>query len=296
MAWDIISKRTVGNRPAPNLRDYAAVRAAFSWEAVRAELAMPGGLNIAYHTLDRHVIEGRGEKRALRCLSKNENDKRRDFTFRELLALSNRFANLLQDLGVGEGERVFSLLGRIPELYIAALGTLRNGSVFCPLFSAFGPEPVRTRMAIGDARVLVTTTALYRRKVADWRNELPGLQHVLLVDRGGAPSLAGTTGFDAAMTRASAAPRLAATGPEDLALLHFTSGTTGRPKGAMHVHEAVLAHHITGRYALDLHPDDVFWCTADPGWVTGTSYGIIAPLTNGVTMIVDEAEFDAERW
>jgi acetyl-CoA synthetase len=296
VAWDIISKRTVGNRPAPNLRDYAAVRAAFSWEAVRAELAMPGGLNIAYHTLDRHVIEGRGEKRALRCLSKNENDKRRDFTFRELLALSNRFANLLQDLGVGEGERVFSLLGRIPELYIAALGTLRNGSVFCPLFSAFGPEPVRTRMAIGDARVLVTTTALYRRKVADWRNELPGLQHVLLVDRGGAPSLAGTTGFDAAMTRASAAPRLAATGPEDLALLHFTSGTTGRPKGAMHVHEAVLAHHITGRYALDLHPDDVFWCTADPGWVTGTSYGIIAPLTNGVTMIVDEAEFDAERW
>ena len=296
MAWDIISKRTVGNRPAPNLRDYAAVRAAFSWEAVRAELAMPGGLNIAYHTLDRHVIEGRGEKRALRCLSKNENDKRRDFTFRELLALSNRFANLLQDLGVGEGERVFSLLGRIPELYIAALGTLRNGSVFCPLFSAFGPEPVRTRMAIGDARVLVTTTALYRRKVADWRNELPGLQHVLLVDRGGAPSLAGTTGFDAAMTRASAAPRLAATGPEDLALLHFTSGTTGRPKGAMHVHEAVLAHHITGRYALDLHPEDVFWCTADPGWVTGTSYGIIAPLPNGITMIVDEAEFDAERW
>ena len=98
------------------------------------------------------------------------------------------------------------------------------------------------------------------------------------------------------MAKASAEPHLAATGPEDLALLHFTSGTTGRPKGAMHVHEAVVAHHITGRYALDLHPDDMFWCTADPGWVTGTSYGIIAPLTNGVTMIVDEAEFDAERW
>ena len=294
MAWDIISKRTVGNRPAPNLRDYTAVRAAFSWNAARAELAMPGGLNIAYHALDRHIAEGCGDKLALRWLGKN--DKRRDLTYRELLGLSNCFADLLCDLGVGEGERVFSLLGRIPELYVTALGTLRNGCVFCPLFSAFGPEPVRTRMAIGDARVLVTTTALYRRKVADWRNELPGLQHVLLVDRGGAPSLAGTTGFDAAMTRASAAPRLAATGPEDLALLHFTSGTTGRPKGAMHVHEAVLAHHITGRYALDLHPDDVFWCTADPGWVTGTSYGIIAPLTNGVTMIVDEAEFDAERW
>jgi acetyl-CoA synthetase len=86
------------------------------------------------------------------------------------------------------------------------------------------------------------------------------------------------------------------TSPEDMALLHFTSGTTGRPKGAVDVHEAVVAHHITGRLALDLHPDEVFWCTADPGWVTGTSYGIISPLTHGLTMIVDQAEFDAERW
>jgi acetyl-CoA synthetase len=294
VAWDTISKRTEGNRPAPNLRDYAAVRAAFSWEAVRAELAMPGGLNIAYHALDRHIAEGGGDKRALRWLGKS--GERRDFTYRELLGFSNRFANLLHDLGVGKGERVFSLLGRVPELYVTALGTLRSGSVLCPLFSAFGPEPVRTRMAIGEAKVLVTTTALYRRKVADWRNELPGLQHVLLIDHSGTPSPTGTIDFAAAMARASTEPRLAATGPEDLALLHFTSGTTGQPKGAMHVHEAVLAHHITGRHALDLHPDDVFWCTADPGWVTGTSYGIIAPLTNGVAMIVDEAEFDAERW
>jgi acetyl-CoA synthetase len=191
---------------------------------------------------------------------------------------------------------VFSLLGRCPVLYVAALGTLRNGSVFSPLFSAFGPEPVRTRMAIGDAKVLVTTAAFYRRKVADWRDQLPNLEHVLLIDHGGAPRIDGTMDFDREMAQSSAEPRLAATRPEDLALLHFTSGTTGRPKGAMHVHEAVLAHHVTGRYALDLHLDDVFWCTADPGWVTGTSYGIVAPLTNGVTMIVDEAEFDAERW
>ena len=120
---------------------------------------------------------------ALRWLGKN--GERRDITYGELLALSNRFANLLRDLGVGAGDRVFSLLGRVPELYVAALGTLRNGSVFSPLFSAFGPEPVRTRMAIGEAKVLVTTAAYYRRKVADWRDQLPGLQHVLLVDGSG---------------------------------------------------------------------------------------------------------------
>jgi len=294
VVWDVIRKQAAGGRPLPNLGDYTSVRAAFTWEAVRAELAMRGGLNIAYHALDRHVAEGRGDKLALRWLGKN--GERRDITYGELLVLSNRFANMLRDLGIGPGERVFSLLGRIPELYVAALGTLRNGSVFSPLFSAFGPEPVRTRMAIGEAKVLVTTAAYYRRKVADWRHELPGLKYVLLIERSGAPQLAGTTDFDEAMAKSSMEPRLAATGPEDLALLHFTSGTTGRPKGAMHVHEAVLAHHVTGRYALDLHPDDVFWCTADPGWVTGTSYGIIAPLTNGVTMIVDEAEFDAARW
>jgi acetyl-CoA synthetase len=155
---------------------------------------------------------------------------------------------------------------------------------------------VRARMEIGDARVLVTTEALYRRKIAPWRHEMPGLRHVLLIRAPGTQHIEGTLDFAEAMAAASADFDIVRTDPEDMALLHFTSGTTGRPKGAIHVHAAVIAHHVTGRYALDLHPDDIFWCTADPGWVTGTSYGIIAPLTNGVTMIVDEAEFDAERW
>jgi acetyl-CoA synthetase len=294
VSWDVIRKQAGGKGLFPNLRDYDAVREAFTWKSVRTELAMPSGLNIAYHALDRHVVEGRGGKLALRWLGKN--GKKRDITYRELFELSCRFANLLRGLGVSQGDRVFSLLGRIPELYITALGTLRNGSVFSPLFSAFGPEPVRTRMTIGEAKVLVTTAAFYRRKVAEWRHDLPGLEYVFLIGDDGAQSLDGTIDFNEVMAQSSFEVRLASTGPEDLALLHFTSGTTGRPKGAMHVHEAVLAHHITGRYALDLHADDVFWCTADPGWVTGTSYGIIAPLTNGVTMIIDEAEFDAERW
>src|SRR5207342_3147681 len=151
------------------------------------------------------------------------------------------------------------------------------------------------RMSIGNAKVLVTSEAFYRRKIEPWRNELASLEHVFLTDSSTAPP-SSTTDLAAAMAAASDSFETVWTGPEDMALLHFTSGTTGRPKGAVHVHEAVVAHHITGRLALDLRPDDVFWCTADPGWVTGTSYGIISPLLIGCTMISDEEEFDAERW
>jgi acetyl-CoA synthetase len=280
---------------APNLEDYAAVCATFSWESARAALdGLDGGLNMAHEAVDRHVARGLGDKTAMRWLAKDGG--RRDYTYRDLAELSSRFANVLRGLGVGSGEAVFSLAGRLPELYVAALGTLKNGSVFSPLFSAFGPEPVKTRLVMGEGRVLVTTQALYRKKVEPIRDALPALRHVLLIDADQQSAPPGTLPLRPALAQASRTFATVRTRPEDAALIHFTSGTTGRPKGAIHVHEAVVVHAITGRYVLDLHPDDVFWCTADPGWVTGTSYGIIAPLTNGVTMIVDEAEFDAARW
>jgi acetyl-CoA synthetase len=283
---------------APNLDDYDRVRASFTWEAARAELdGLPGGrgLNIAHEAVDRHAAGPRGDHVAIRWLDKRGDA--RDYTYRELRELTDRFANVLDGLGLARGERVFALAGRLPELYVAALGTLKQGGVFCPLFSAFGPEPIRARMTIGRARVLVTTEALYRRKVLALREQLPDLAHVLLIGEGGGPTaVPGTLDFHAGLRAAADRFVIPPTAPQDMALLHFTSGTTGTPKGAVHVHEAVVAHHITARYALDLRPDDLFWCTADPGWVTGTSYGIVAPLTNGVTSLVDEAEFDAERW
>jgi acetyl-CoA synthetase len=293
--WPEIPKDLQALPVRPNLEDYDAACAGFSWEQARQQLSgLPdGGLNIAHEAVDRHAAGPRAGRDALRFV--RADGSVRAVTYAQLAQLTDRFAGVLRDLGVRRGERVFSVLGRRPELYAAALGTLKHGAVFCPLFSAFGPEPVRMRLELGAGRVLVTTRALYRRKVAPIRASLPQLRHVLLVDAGGDPE-PDTLDLAELLHRAGPYGSTAPTGAEDMALLHFTSGTTGTPKGAVHVHEAVVAHYATGRFALDLHPEDIYWCTADPGWVTGTSYGIIAPLVHGVTTVVDEEEMDVARW
>lgn len=293
MRWNTIPKILIGEA-SPNLADYVAARAAFNWDDARAELSSQPDhtLNMAIEAVDRWVDSGQGERVALRWLGKN--GERREFSYADLARLSNQFAHALEQLGVRPGDRVCILAGRIPELYITALGTLKAGAVFCPLFSAFGPEPIRVRLASSQARVLVTTTLLYQRKVQALRDGLPDLASVLLVD--GDSAAPGLHGFHALLDAQPDQRLSLRTRPEDWALLHFTSGTTGTPKGAVHVHEAVVAHRWTGRLVLDLRPGDIYWCTADPGWVTGVSYGIIAPLTNGVTLVVDEAEFEVRRW
>jgi acetyl-CoA synthetase len=296
--WAPIEKTSDDWPVPPNLLDYDRTCAEFSWAAARQALdGLPGGrgLNIAHEAVDRHASGRRRQQVALRVIAKD--GRRTDLTYGDLRQETDRFANVLRSLGVGKGETVAVLAGRIPELYIAALGTLKNGSLFTPLFSAFGPEPIQARVNIGRARVLVTTEALYKKKVEAMRASMPSLEHVLLVgDLTAVQDLPRTRHLCSLMANADDRFTIGATDPEDGALLHFTSGTTGTPKGALHVHEAVVAHHATARFALDFHPDDIFWCTADPGWVTGTSYGIIAPLTHGLTSIVDEADFDADRW
>jgi acetyl-CoA synthetase len=293
MPWEPIIK------PAPvagrvNLTDYQRACEEFSWSRARSALdGLPGGgLNIAHEAVDRHAAGPLADAVALRCLGRH--GEVTDYTYQRLREQTGRFANLLRGLGAGPGDRVFSLLGRVPELYITALGTLKNTSVFSPLFSAFGPEPIRDRLILGDAQVLVTSRQLYERKVAGIRDSLPALKHVLIT--GPEPVPPGTIALGPALDAASAEFEIPPTDPEDLALLHFTSGTTGRPKGAMHVHQAVVAHHASAGFALDLRAGDIFWCTADPGWVTGTSYGIIAPLTHGATLITDAGDYDAKRW
>lgn len=286
----------------PNFTDYEQTRSDFRWSSVPDPCAgMPDGeCNIAYAAVDRHADGPMASRTALRFVSASGGDgtvATRDLTYAELGRLTRRFTNVLRALGINRGNRVFTLMNRSPELYITILGALRNGSVVSPLFSAFGPEPIATRLNIGEADVLVTTRSIYRKKISKIRMQLPSLRHVFVVDDSTDNDPAdGTLNFWQRMDAAEDTAPIAATSADDPALLHFTSGTTGTPKGALHVHGAVAMHYLTGLYALDLHPDDIYWCTADPGWVTGMSYGVISPLLHGVTSIVDEAEFDAERW
>ncbi|MGO9548035.1 acetate--CoA ligase [Mycobacterium sp.] len=299
---EVIRKTPADCRVPPNLKDYDHARRVFDWSDVPAlcEGMGSGGCNIAYAAVDRHVDGPVAARTALRFIADTGaagDLVTHDISYAELGRLARRFTNVLRSLGVGKGERVFAIMGRIPELYVTVLGGLRNGSVVSPLFSAFGPEPIATRVTIGEARVLVTTTAIYHRKIEKMRDQLTSVRHVVLVDQDeDADDVPGTLNYQHLMARVDDHAPIEHTTAADPALLHFTSGTTGTPKGAIHVHGALTMHYITGLYALDLHADDIFWCTADPGWVTGTSYGVITPLLHGVTSIVDQAEFDAERW
>jgi acetyl-CoA synthetase len=292
-----IPKPVGGERLQPYLESYAAACRSFSWQEAQRELSASAGgsLNIAHAAVDRHVESGRGAHLAARFIDRNW--ARIDLTYGDLRSLSNRLAGVLESLGVHRGDCVATLLGRVPELYLTALGTLKLGAIYCPLFSAFGPEPLKTRLQIGRVRVLVTSDTLFRRKAAAVRAALPQLERVLIVrDDPGAPLPPDTLELAELMAHASDEFHLAATRADDIALLHFTSGTTGKPKGVLHAHGAVIAHHATTKLALDLHPEDIYWCTADPGWVTGISYGLIGPLTRGATLIVDREEFDPQRW
>ncbi|MEX2160150.1 MAG: acetate--CoA ligase [Dehalococcoidia bacterium] len=294
---DVISKPGLDAFPVrPNLDDYDAVRAGFDYERVIDELdGLPnGGLNIGYESLDRHVKAGRGEKPCI--LWEGKDGSQEIYTYADMTRLTNKFANVLRGLGVEKGERVFVFMDRVPELYIAAFGTLKAGCIIGPLFSAFGPDAIRDRLENSEASVLLTQPSLLPR-VNEIRGDLPALKHVIVVDHGTRPDVAaGDLSWNDLFEPASEDFEVTQTGPEDGAVMHYTSGTTGKPKGALHVHKAVLGHYATGKYVLDLHADDIYWCTADPGWVTGTSYGMFAPCTNGLTQVIYEGGFSASKW
>ena len=301
MAYPTIAKKRFEEHAVkPNLQDYQKIYSGLTWDDIACELDWFDGehINIAHIAIDAHLAAGRGDKKALIWESKKGETE--EYTFEDLSRLSNRFANVLVDeLGLRKGDRVFFFLERVPEIFIGILGTLKAGGVIGPLFSAFGPDAVKDRMEDSGAKVLVTSPTL-KKKIVDMLPQLPALERTVLVCRGkdrdkDAP-YPGDLLYSDAMDRASDAFEVVRTHKEDYSIMHYTSGTTGKPKGAVHAHEAVVGHYATARYVLDLQEADVYWCTADPGWVTGTSYGMFGPWSNGITQVVYEGGFSAKRW
>ncbi len=281
----------------PNLTDVRQLDPKFDWKSLEKELGLDEtrNYNLAYAAIDRHA---KSQPKKLALLWEGKNGETEQYTYGDLAKLTNKFANVLLSLGVKKGDRVFMFMERLPELYIAFFGGLKVGALVGPLFSAFGPDPVRDRLADSGASVFITTPDL-KGRIEHIFPELPNIKHLIIVNKNN--RFPGTlakneTSYEDAMAKASPEFHGLVSGKENPSIVHYTSGTTGKPKGAMHVHNAMVQHYATGKWALDLHPDDLYWCTADPGWVTGTSYGMSAPWTNGVTQLVYEGGFRASTW
>jgi acetyl-CoA synthetase len=282
----------------PNLDDWQNSYQEFDWPSIEEEIdGLPGGrLNIGYEAIDRHVVKGNGAKKAM--LWEGKNGEEEIYTYDDMRRQTNRFANVLEGLGVQKGERVFTFMERLPEIYFTFFGTLKAGCVIGPLFSAFGPDPVKDRLEASGASVLVTQPEL-RKKIASILPQLPNLKHIIVVNKDGRssePVADGDLDYYELTKNVSDEKASFDTTKDNYSVMHFTSGTTGKPKGAVHRHNSVIQQYATGKWCLDLHPDDIYWCTADPGWVTGTSYGMIAPWTNGVTQVIYEGGFSARKW
>lgn len=265
-----------------NQFDLAQIEQQFSWHAT-------GKVNMAYEAIDRHVEQGRGDKIAL-YYSDNQRDE--SYTFEQLSKQSNRFANVLRNRGIGKGDRVFIFMPRTPELYFSLIGTLKVGAIVGPLFEAFMETAVKDRLQDSEAVAIVTTPALLPRIL---RSELPDLKHIFVVGDD-VPQEEGIVDFNAEMAGVSDEAEIEWLGREDGLIIHYTSGSTGKPKGVFHVQNAMIQHYFTGQVVLDLQPDDIYWCTADPGWVTGTSYGIFAPWLNGATNVIRGGRFSPQDW
>lgn len=298
MEHRLIKKRAKDRLLTPNIADYPSERSNFAWDKIEGELDwLPnGGLNVAWECIDRHADSAQAGKLAMLWVSKGMEEER--YTFAEIRDETNKFANVLRDLNVHKGDRVFVFMDRLPETYVAILGALKAGCIVGPLFSAFGPDPVRDRLQDSGANVLVTSPDL-RKRIAEILPECTELKHVIVVNknnRNSTPLIKGDLSYENLMESASSAFGPVETTRDDYSIMHYTSGTTGKPKGAVHRHNSVIQQYATGKWALDLHENDLYWCTADPGWVTGTSYGIIAPWTNAVTNFIYEGGFRASTW
>jgi len=278
---------------SPNLEDYQKTYQTFSWQEAKKELAFfkGGKINAAYCAVDRHADSWRRNKVAL--FWEGENGQSQTYTFLQLKLLSNRFANVLKKLGVKKGDRVFIFLPRIPELYISFLGILKTGAIAGTMFQAFGPSGILDRLANSGAKFLITTPEL-KKRVDKVRRQLKHLKKIIVV--GGQTKGKDEINYYQEMAQASEKFKIAELDPNDSAFMLYTSGTTGKPKGVVHRHLAILQEHMTAKWVLDIHDEDTLWCTADPGWVTGIGYTILGVWSKGASEVIYEGRFDPEKW
>ncbi len=278
-----------------NIGSYEERLKNFDWSVSRDVLGWTDGelLNIGHMCSDRICARGGADRPAL--IWEGFGGKKRVYTFDELRVHSNAFARFLTDRGLEPGDRICIFMDKIPSLYFSFLGILKMGGIAQPLFSAFGDESLEVRLASAETKAILTTQK-HVKKVRKILDRLPTLEHIIVVEGDEEKLKNGEVFFDV-----EAAPRVEEfasfrADPESPSVLHYTSGTTGQPKGAMHVHSSVWGQALTASWVLDLRGDDVYWCTADPGWVTGTSYGIIGPWALGVTQCVLDSGFTSRRW
>lgn len=274
-----------------NLKNYEETYETFKWSETEKEFSWykTGLVNMAYEAIDRHAESDRKHKVAL-YFSDTSRDE--TYTFNDMKEMSNRAGNLLKSNGVNKGDRVFIFMPRSPELYFSILGAIKLGAIVGPLFEAFMEGAVRDRLQDSEAKVLVTTPDLLSRVPV---TELPYLKKIVLVGENIEENEV-FVDYYKQMEAASSELDIEWVDREDGLILHYTSGSTGKPKGVLHVHNAMIQQYQTAKWILDLQESDVYWCTADPGWVTGTSYGIFGPWLNGVTNVIRGGRFSPEDW
>ncbi len=277
----------------PNFRDYDDAVNDFRWKDMEKEIEFFKGrkINVAHNAIDRHANGWRKNKVALYWEGADGEEEK--YTFQDLKNLSNKFANVLKKMGVRKGDRVFIFLPRIPELYISFLGIVKTGAIAGTMFSAFGPQGIKDRLENSGAKFLITNSEL-KHRAYQIEKELPELEKIILV--GDKNFHHNEVCYEKEMDRASRNFKTREMDPEDHAFMLYTSGTTGKPKGVMHAHYSIIQEHITAKWVLDLNDDDVYWCTADPGWVTGVAYEILGSWSSGVSQVVYAGRFNPEKW
>jgi acetyl-CoA synthetase len=279
-----------------NIGSYEEKIRNFHWSLSEKELDYKEGdvINIGWYCTDRICQMGKADKTAL--LWEGLSGAEKAFTYDDIRIASNTIGAFLRKRGIKDGDRVCLFMDKIPELYIGFLGVLKIGAIAQPLFSAFGDEALFVRMENAGTSAIITQKK-HVGKVRRIREKLPALKHIIVVDDDGKkPLQEKEAAFSLENTEPVESLDIFPTKAESPSVLHYTSGTTGQPKGVKHVHYSLISQYLTAKWVLDICEEDIYWCTADPGWVTGTSYGIIGPFALGTTQCVMDVGFSAEAW